>query len=362
LLALSVGCSRAGFSDKLHADAEQASREGRLPDAAATLERALRFDPEDEFALERLVVLRLRMNDPAQALAVATSGAGLRVRSLSLRNARVVAALRANGVADGLAEAKALQAIGGLSQASERELLDALVADGSRESPALAVSEQLPDPWLEASCERVLQRSDVEHAARFFLARSESERAGAVGMSLKQLLLERAYREDFALTQDSLERLTRAPKSALEYLGRLEYWRRQGDDAEAARLDPSAELLVPPYAAAWQLGLARLAASRADWYGVLERTRGVLDADARADVRTDVRNQARRHALRCVAQLKLGDQKAARAELEAWLAEPGAAEAWSIALRLPELRDAAGDLVELRRVAAKSPVTRSPTR
>ena len=101
VLAFSVGCSRAGFSNKLHADAEVASREGRLPEAAAMLERALRFDPADEVALERLVVLELRMDNPAQALALATSGTGLQVRSLSLRNARVVADLRANGLAGG---------------------------------------------------------------------------------------------------------------------------------------------------------------------------------------------------------------------------------------------------------------------
>ena len=105
----------------------------------------------------------------------------LPVRSLSLRNAPVVAALRANGVVDGLSEAKSLQAAFGLGRDSERELLDALAADGMRESPALAASERLPEPWLEASCERLLQRSDVEHAARFLLARPERERAGAVG-------------------------------------------------------------------------------------------------------------------------------------------------------------------------------------
>lgn len=361
LLALGVGCGRADFSRKLHAEAELASREGRLPEAAATLERALRFDPADEIALERLVMLRLRMNNPGQALAEASSGTGLRIRSLSLRNARVVAALRANGLVDGLPEARSLLAVGGLSRDSERELLDALVADALHDSPALSVSEQLPEPWLKVSCERLLQQSDVEHAARFLLARPERERAGAVGTSLKRLLLERAYREDFAVTQETLDRLTQAPQSAPEYLGRLEYWRRRGDDAEAARLEPSAAVLSPPYAASWQLGLARLAAARADWYGVLERTRGAAErthgvADAEA------RDEARRQALRCVAQLKLGDRRAARAQLEEWLANSAAAQAWSIALRLPELRDAGADLVELRRVAAKPQATASPKR
>ncbi|HYP99428.1 MAG TPA: hypothetical protein VER96_12230 [Polyangiaceae bacterium] len=354
VLALSVGCRRADFSNKLHADAELASREGRLPEAAATFERALRFDPTDEVALERLVVLELRMDNPAQALALATSGTGLQVRSLSLRNARVVAGLRANGVAGGLSEAKSLLAAGSLSQDSERELLDALAADGLRQSPALPTSEQLPERWLEASCERLLQHGDVEHAARFWLARPERERAGVVGVSCKRLLLERAYREDFAVTQETLEQLTQAPKSAPEYLGRLEYFRRRRDDVEAARLEPSADVLLPPYAAAWQLGLARLAASRDDWYGVLEHTRGAADADAR--------NEARRQALRCAAQLELGDRRAARDQLEEWLAHPAAAEAWSIALQLPELRDATNDLVELRRVTAKSRATHSPTR
>lgn|SRR6185369_5257902 len=354
VLALSVGCGRADLSRELHADAELASREGRLPEAATMLERALRFDPADEIALERLVLLQLRMDNPGQALALATSGTGLGVRSSSLRNARVVAALRANGLVDGLFEAKALQAVGALSQDSERELLDALVADGLRASPALASSEQLPEPWLQASCERLLERSDVEHAARFWLARPERERTGAVGATCKRLLLERAYREDFAITQETLDPLTQAPHGALEYLGRLEYFRRRGDDIEAARLEPSAEVLFPPYAAAWQLGIARLAAARADWYGVLSRTHGAANADAR--------NEARRQALRCVAQLKLGDRRAARAQLEEWLADQAAAQAWSIALRLPELRDATVDLVELRRVTAKAQATHSPTR
>jgi len=354
VLALSGGCSRAGLSTKLHADAELAAREGRLPDAVATLERALSFDPLDEVALERLVVLQLRMDNPVQALALATSGTGMQVRSLSLRNARVVAALRARGVQQGLGEAKSLRAVGGLSQESEQELLDTLAADSLRESPELPASEHLPEPWLEATSERLLKRGDVEHAARFLLARPERERTSVVGASLERLLLERAYREDFALTQETLEQLTRAPKSALEYLGRLEYWRRRGDDAEAARLEPSAELLSPPYTAAWQLGLARLAAARDDWYGVLERTRDRADADARTE--------ARRHALRCVAQLKLGDRRAARIQLDEWLANPAAAQDWSLALRLPELHDALDDLVELRRVADRSQAMRSPTR
>jgi len=354
VLALSLGCSRVDLSRKLHADAELASREGRLPDAVALLERALSFDPQDEVALERLIVLQLRMDNPVQALALATSGTGLQARSVPLRNARVVAALRASGVPNGLAEARSLRAVGGLSGDSERELLDALVADGLRESPALSASEQLPEPWLEAIGERLLKRSDVEHAARFWLARPERERASDVGTSLKRLLLERAYREDFSLTQETLEQLTRAPKSASEYLGRLEYWRRRGDDAEAARLEPNAEVLSPPYAAAWQLGLARLAAARSDWYGVLERTRDGADADAR--------NEARRHALRCVAQLELGDRRGARAQLEEWLANPAAARDWSVALRLPELRDAVDDLVELRRAADKSQAMRSAAR
>lgn len=354
VLVLSVSCERAGFSNKLHLDAEVASQEGRLPDAAAALERALRFDPADQVALERLVLVQLRMDNPARALALATSDAGLRVRSWSLRNARVVAALRANGLAAGLAEAKALRAVGSLNQESERELLDALVADARREVPSLAASEQLPEPWLTASCERLLQLSGVEHAARFFLARPERERASPAGTSVKRSLLERAYREDFAVTQEVLDKLTLAPKSAPEYLGRLEYARRRGDDAEAARLEPSAEVLSPPYVAAWQLGLARMAARRGDWYGVLERTSGAAPDDAR--------NVARRQALRCVAHLELGDQPAARAQLEAWLGEPTAAQAWSVTLLLPELGDAVNDLVELRRVVDKSRATRSRAR
>jgi hypothetical protein len=352
---LSVSCSRSNLSSKLHADAEIASREGRLPEAAATLERALRFDPADEIALERLVLIQLQMGDPVQALALASSATGLRARSLSLRNARVVAALRANGVAGGLAEARLLYAAGGLSRESENELLDALTTDGLRQSPALSSAEQLPDPWLQASGERLLERSDLEHAARFWNGRPERERVGVVGTSLKRSLLERAFREDFALTQETLDPLTQAPKSALEYLGRLEYLRRGGEDTEASRLEPSAEVLSPPYAAAWQLALARLAAGRADWYGVLERTRSAAEADARST--------AHRHALRCAAQLALGDRRAARAQLEEWLADRAAAEAWSSAIRLPELRGAAmNDLVELRRLTAKSQATRSPTR
>lgn len=354
VIGLSVSCDRADFSKKLHLDADVATREGRLPDAAAALERALRFDPADQVALERLVLVQLRMDNPARALALATTDAGLRVRSWSLRNARVMATLRSNGLADGLDEARALQAVNGLSQETERELLDAIVADARRDTPSLAASEQLPERWLTASCERLLQSSDVEHAARFFLARPERERTSPAGISIKRLVLERAYREDFAVTQETLDRLTQAPKSATEYLGRLEYARRRGDDSEAARLDPSAEQLSPPYVAAWQLGLARMAARRADWYGVLARTSGAADADAR--------NAARRQALRCVAHLKLGDRPAARAELEAWLSDPNAAQAWSVTLLLPELDEAKSDLVELRRVIDKSRATRFPTR
>lgn len=354
VLGLSVSCDRAGFSDKLHLDAEVASREGRLPDAAAALERALRFDPADQVALERLVLLQLRMDNPARALALATTAPGLRVHSWSLRNARVVAALRSNGLVAGLAEAKALQAVGRLNQETERELLEALVTDARRAAPSLAPSEQLPESWLTASCERLLQSSDLEHAARFFLARPEPERSGAAGTAIKRLLLEHAYRADFAVAQETLDRLTQAPKGALEQLGRLEYARRRGDDAEAARLEPSQEVLSPPFVAAWQLGLARMAARRADWYGVLELTSGPADAGAR--------NAARRHALRCAAQLELGDRPAARAQLEAWLSQPSAAQDWSIAVLLPELGDAVRDLVELRRMVDKSRARRSPTR
>lgn len=351
---LALGCERAGFSDQLHRDAELATREGRLHEAAVTLERALRFDPADEVALERLVVLRLRMDNPAQALALANSDVGLRARSRVLRNARVVASLQAQRLGDGLAEAKSLLAIAGLSADTERALVDALVDDALRESPSLSPTELLPEPWLRASGERLLSLANAEPAARYLLARPERERSGAVGVALKERLLERAYREDFALTTETLNELTRAPKTALEHVGRLEYARRRGDDAEAARLEPGAEVLSSPYAAAWRLGLSRLAARRGDWYGVLELTHGGPDALAR--------DEARRQALRSVARLALGDRAAARAELEAWLGEPAAARAWSVALLQPELGARADQLVELRNELAKARAARGGAR
>lgn len=354
LIVLCVSCDRAQFSTTLHQDAEVATREGRLPDAVAALERALDFDPEDGVARERLVLLQLRLDNPGRALALASSGSGLRLRSVRLRNARVVATLRALGLEDGLAEAKALLAVGALSEDSEREVLEALATESQLDKPSLARSAPLPERWLSAVGERLLQSRGVEPAARFFLARPERERDGAAGISLKQALLARAYQEDFVLTLETLAGLTQSPKSALEYVGRLEYARQRGDDAEAARLQPGREQLPPPYYAAWQLGLARMAARRGDWYGVLERTSGAPDEDAR--------NEGRRQALRCVAHFELGDRAAARAQLDDWLSEPAAAQVWSGALLLPELRNRASDLVELRRAADRARAKRSPAR
>jgi hypothetical protein len=351
LVALACACERASLSERLHSEAELATREGRLEEAAGSLERALRFDPADRVALERLVALKLRRGDPAGAWQLAHSETALRSGSVALRNAGVSAGLRAGQARDALDEARELERSGKLAPEVERELLDALVADACGSAPLLASVEDLPVRWLTSSFERVSESCELERCSAIWLARPALEQASPVGRALKQTLLARAYREDFALGQEALQRLTRSPQTGLEYLGRLEYALRAGDEAEAARLDPAPSALVPPYAVAWQLRLARLATRRGDWYGVLERTQGPAYDDAR--------DEARRQALRCHAQLRLEQRRAAREQLASWLALPGAAQFWSTALLVPELRSAESELSELRSEVLKA---RAPAR
>lgn len=340
LVALLPACERGTLSERLHGEAELATREGRLDDAAATLERALRFDPADGVALERLVVLKLRRGDANGAFALTRANASGHAGSVTLRGAGVTAALRSGQLRLALDDARELEQSGKLAPEVERELLDALVAEAGGTAPLLGAYERLPARWLAASFERVLEQGELGHAAAILLARPAREQSAPAWRSLKQRLLARALRQDFALGQEALQRLTRSPETALEYLGRLEYALRAGDDAEAARLDPAPSVLVPPYAIAWRLRLARLAARRGDWYGVLEQTQGAAGEDAF--------DEARRQALRCWAQLKLGERRAARAQLAAWLAQPAAAQTWSASLLLPELENAESELTALR--------------
>ena len=349
LVVLAGACERGSLSERLHHQAEQATREGRLEDAAGALERALRFDPADELALERLVALRLRRGDAAGAFGLAHSRAALQSGSVALRNAGVSAGLRAGQLRVALGDANALSHDGQLAPEVERELLDALLTDACGMSPVLGSAERLPTAWLAASFERVIEACDLERAASLWLARPALEQSSPAGRALKQKLLARALREDFRLDQAALQRLTRSPETVLEHLGRLEYALRAGDEAEAARLEPASSDLVPPYAVAWQLRLARLAARRGDWYGVLDRTRGQAYDDAR--------DEARRQALRCWAQLKLGQRQIAREQLASWLAQPGPAQAWSAAMLLPELSSAEAELTQLRSELVK---TRAP--
>jgi len=339
-LLLVLGCQRAGLVNKLHQEAEVALREGRLQDAAATFERALRFDPADQVALERLVLLRLRMNEPESAFALATSGSGQVVRSLPLRNARISAAIRLDRLAEALGEARALDAAGGLHETTEAELVHALVTDALKNPPRWWPNQQLPAKWLSAVFAGVLETTDVVRAAPLFLARSEDDRTSEAGQAFKQRLLERAYLEDFTLDSSTLRGLTQAPKTGLEYLARLELALQTRSDDIAERLHPPPGLLQPPYADAWKLGLARLAARRQDWFGVLQRTQGAPYTEARAE--------ARRQALRCAAYLQLNQPRAARAQLAEWLSDPGAAEAWSATLLLPELGNSTVDMKKMR--------------
>jgi tetratricopeptide (TPR) repeat protein len=346
LVVLALGCERGSLSERLHREAEVATREGRLDEAAATLERALRFDPADRVALERLVVLKLRRGDVNGAFFLTHAGASIRVGSVSLRNAGVTAAVRSGQLPLALEDARELEQSGKLAPDVERELLDALVAEVGGSTPLLGSYERLPARWLATSFERILEAGELERSAVILLARPVLEQSSPAGRALKQQLLARAFHQDFALSQQALQRLTRSPETALEYLGRLEYALRAGDEAEAARLEPAPNVLVPPYAVAWRLRLARRAARRGDWYGVLERTQGAAH--------DDTLDEARRRVLRCWAQLKLGERRAARAELADWLAQPAAAQTWSASLHLPELANAANELTELRREVLKA--------
>lgn len=353
LLLLAMGCQRAGFVRKLHQDADVATREGRLQDAASTLERALRFDPADQVALERLILLRLQMNDPESAYALATSGMGQGVRSLPLRNARILAAVRLNRLAEALSDARALDGAGGLSKDTEQALVQAMVNDALENPPKLWPNQQLPDKWLSAVLERLLETTDVARTAPLFLARPDEERRSEIGKAFKQRLLERAYLEDFALDSSAWGGLAQAPKTGLEYVARLELALQTRRDDIVERLHPPPEALQPPYADAWKLGLARLAARRQDWFGVLQWTQGAPYAEAR--------HEARRQALRCAAFIQLKRSRAARAQLTQWLSEPEAAEAWSGTLLLPELGASTLDLKNMRAALEAAGASRSPT-
>lgn len=352
VLLLVLGCQRAGLVGKLHQDAEVAMREGRLQDAAMTLERALRFDPADQIALERLVLLELRMNDAESAFALATSASGQGVRSLPLRNARIVAAIRLDRLTEALPDARALDAAGGLGKSTEAALIQALVADALKNQPQLWPNQPLSDKWLSAVLERLLETTDVARAAPLFLARSEEDRRSEAGKAFEQRLLERAYREDFTLDSSTLGGLTQPLKTGLQYVARLELALQSRRDDLAERLQPPPGVLQPPYADAWKLGLARLAAQRQDWFGVLQRTQGAPYAETR--------QEARRQALRCAAYIQLQKPRAARAQLMEWFSEPEAAEAWSATLLLPELRDSTLEMKKMRAGLETARVNGSP--
>jgi len=113
-LPRSAEAPRAGSNPAVVAllgSADQKSVAGRLDEAAAALERALRIDPRDAEIWARLADVRLRQGQYRQAESLGLKAAGLagpRDRELQARCYRVVAqARRAQGDASGAREAEA---------------------------------------------------------------------------------------------------------------------------------------------------------------------------------------------------------------------------------------------------------------
>jgi hypothetical protein len=337
-LPATPGCAKQRLSQRLHRQAQEAMHEGRIDDADAALERALRYDPGDPIALERLLALRLEhgRSDAAAALAARAP----QVRSVRLANLILRAEVRGSSPRSWISRAAALARRGSLAADTERELLDVLGdAVQAAHDPSFLRELDLPERWTAQVVQRLVANGELASAAALVLQATPSPPSMHVLAAAKHGLLERLLAEGWLLEEDLLGRLTLSPHTPLEYLGRLELLLRSDREPEAARLEPPPALLETEWIVEWDLRWARHFARRGDWYGVLART----ERRGRSP-----HGEATRHALRCAAHLGRSNLRSARAELFAWLGRPEAASRWGETLLLPELAPHASALAALR--------------
>jgi len=333
-----VACNRPGLSTRLREEAEAHLAQGRLPEAEGALSRALSYDPNDQYALERLLELQLRRGDPERAtrwLALIAEQAA--PRSVALDNLALRVRLRTGRLERGVTEAATLRKAGRLRPETEQDLISELVRGELEPNARGALSDPaLPEPWFLSAVERLIEQKHWARAATLLVGRAASPAVS----KRRSLLLERLRELGWAVDDAVLEPLTANPTEPLSYLGRLELCLRSGREVEALGLDPPAGLFSSELTSTWNLRWARYFAQRSDWYGVL--TRSELPA-------TPARIEAERRALRSLAQLRRSDSRGARAELEAWLSQPDAAAYWGEALMMPELTSSREALTELRK-------------
>ena len=337
LLFQGVACNRAGLSTRLREEAEAHLTQGRLPEAESALRRALDYDPNDQRALERLLQIQLRQGHHERATRWLSLIAEQPVpRSATLDNLALRVRIRTGQLERGVTEAAKLRETGRLRPETEQDLIIELVRGALAPNARGALADPaLPETWFLSAVERLIDEQQWGRAATLLMGRAASPAVS----KRRSLLLERLREIGWAVDDAVLEPLTANPTEPLSYLGRLELCLRSGREVEALRLDPPAELLSSELSSAWNLRWARYFAQHSDWYGALARSE--LPA-------TPARIEARRRALRTLAQMRRADDRAARAELDAWLSLPDIAAYWGEALMTPELASYRDALTELR--------------
>jgi hypothetical protein len=325
-LVAAGACDKRGLSARLHEEARAAAAEGRVKDAQGALERALRYDPHDAIALERLMALQVASGDFVAASRLLAFVPERSVRTTALENLVLRVRIRADLPQRVVSDAVQLQKAGRLAPEVEAELIAEIAARLRDEAED---GRYLDDPAIPESLVAGVVGRLIEHQAwgRACSLLGARPRSPALEHA-RRALLEALHRENFQVPRAVLEQATAAPRDALAYLGRLELFLGQGRELEAARLEPPASVLTDALRAEWNERWARHFFRRSDWYGVLGWT------EQRAPAAPA---EARRHALRTAALLHRLNRAGARAELAAWLRDASAAAEWGKTLLLPEL-------------------------
>jgi hypothetical protein len=336
-LVVAGACNKRGLSARLHEEARAAAAEGRVKDAQGALERALRYDPHDAIALERLMALQVANGDFAAASRLLELVPERSVRTTALENLMLRVRIRADMPQRVVADAARLQKAGRLAPEVEAELIAEVAARLRDEAQYWQYLDDpaIPESFVAGVVVRLVEHHAWVRACSLLGARPRSpalERA-------RHALLEALHRENFQVPRAVLEQATAAPENALAYLGRLELFLREGRELEAAALEPAASVMPDALRAEWNERWARHFFRRSDWYGVLGWT------EQRAPAAPA---EARRHALRTAALLHRLNRGAARAELAEWLRDASAAAEWGKTLLLPELAQEKVALSDLR--------------
>jgi tetratricopeptide (TPR) repeat protein len=310
LLLVLYACNRPK-SDQLRERAETLLRAGNPQAAREELERALRFDPNDEEAGLRLMDLLFetqQWNEASRVLARLPT---------EMRQSRAMRTWEARlQLETGAFPRSAIRLF--RERALGVEVEEAVLRRATQQARLAAggyfLEEDFPRPWAERVFSRLLEQEQWN--AMIAVCADERHRQ-SFEKECERLLLAMKFRSFSKFEAGDLIRLTRSPRLPEHYLARLDALLRLGRINEARALRPVVLEASARFFAEWDTSWAAYYLANQDYESVLSG----LDKTIRLDGETE----ALRHALRVVAHAQLRGKRRALIETRLWAQNPEAA-------------------------------------